>query len=180
MKRVSRLLIQRQSRSAGTVAKKKDPSANTLQNSQMQQRSSILNRHQNSVLSAMKLRERISLIDACLKTGQLSRAKILYKSLTANTSSSMTSTTNTGTSSAASTLNIHQHHQQNNNLVDIHIHNSFLESFVHSFNPSAANSISQFQELLSWFNSIKQNGITPNVTSFAILLKGTRVLSDLI
>ena len=106
--------------------------------------------------SALEFRDRLALIEACLRTGQLSRAHLLFTDL------------------------------QNDKIlfdkfVDVHVHNSFMEAHVLSLSRNqngsliggmANNGIQQYQDLFKWFQAMRKAKVMPNATSFALLVRG--------
>lgn len=86
-------------------------------------------------------RERLTLIEACLSIGQTRRAQVLFRNLVV------------GYPTLAEQL------------VDVHVHNSFLEAFTKSTDNSS------FRDALKWFNAFKRSNVGPNVTSYAILVQ---------
>lgn len=91
------------------------------------------------------LRDKLSLIEACLRSGQVKRAEILFQQLQ---------------SSYPALVKEH---------VDVHTYNTFLEAFIDN-----VNSTPQFRSAFLWFNSMKkfESHARPNLTSYAIMLKG--------
>ena len=123
--------------------------------------------------TANDFQERLCLIEACLRTGQIPRAQLLLRTL-------------------ASSYPMLYH-----KMVDVHVHNSFLEAFLHSsptdgmgggmgdgmgMGMQGARSTS-FRDALKWFNqnlkrkmSSSNDSTDPlhqaNLTSYAILIRG--------
>ncbi|KAI1319364.1 DNA-directed RNA polymerase [Mortierella claussenii] len=89
-----------------------------------------------------QLSEQMAVMYACLNTGEMDRARRIFVSL-------------------------HKSNPEDMLLLgDTRMHNSFMESYMNA-NPSPRT-----KEALKWFESLPKYGVKPDLTSFAILIKG--------
>ena len=98
-----------------------------------------------TVFTAADFQERLTLIEACLRTKQIHRAQVLFRNLCV-----------TYPDLAA-------------RLIDVHVHNSFLEGFA---SHDGMGGKAYFKDALKWFNALKKSEIRPNLTSYVIMIRG--------
>lgn len=89
-----------------------------------------------------QLPEQLAVMYACLNTGDMDRARRIFMALHKNNPDDMLI------------------------LGDIRMHNSFMESYMNA-SPSPRS-----REALRWFETLSRYGVEPDLTSFAILIKG--------
>ncbi|KAI8352222.1 hypothetical protein B0O80DRAFT_499529 [Mortierella sp. GBAus27b] len=89
-----------------------------------------------------QLPEQLAVMYACLGTGDMDRARRIFVALQKNNPDDMVV------------------------LGDIRMHNSFMESYMNA-SPSPRT-----RDALKWFESLPKYGVKPDLTSFAILIKG--------
>ncbi|ORY08413.1 DNA/RNA polymerase [Basidiobolus meristosporus CBS 931.73] len=88
------------------------------------------------------IKERLVVMHACLKTGDVDRARRMLTSL------------------------YKSNPQKMNELADIHVHNSLLRGYIEkSPRPHVV-------QAMNWFDTIKKYGLSPDCTTYAILIKG--------
>ncbi|KAK9764459.1 DNA-directed RNA polymerase [Basidiobolus ranarum] len=88
------------------------------------------------------INERLVVMHACLKTGDVDRARRLITSLYKTNPKKMSE------------------------LADIHVHNSLLKGYIEK-GPRP-----HIVQAMSWFDTIKRYGLSPDSTTYAILIKG--------
>ncbi|KAL1920841.1 uncharacterized protein VTP21DRAFT_11476 [Calcarisporiella thermophila] len=94
------------------------------------------------IVAPTQLGEQLAVLHASIRTGEMDRARRIFKNLHKTTPDAARA------------------------FVDIHVHNAFMDGYVEA-KPSPRT-----REALAWFDELSMYGLKPDITSFAILIKG--------
>lgn len=109
----------------------------------------------DSVSDLRSARQKLLLIEACLRTRQFKRAEILFDSLSAGLSK-----------------------ENKKDICSVHVYNLFIKSILDDsakIGQGELRSSSEsyrFRDALSWFGRMKSSDISPNLTTYALLMHG--------
>ena len=106
------------------------------------------------IFTSTHYRHRLSLVEACLRTGQIKRAEIMLDNLMSN------------------------YPVLSKRWINVHVYNMFLRAFIRPSDaqtPTKSTSVVgdiKFRDALGWFQRMKKAGVKPNTTTYALLMDG--------